>query len=463
MPPLSGPERRLAEIRPHGFLRALSLAWCPDSSCVVVTDSLGEGRPDALFAISLDSGEKRQLTHPTVFADSDPAISPDGKWLVFRREVAPFAGGLELVPLRPDLTEDGDPRRLTPTNLYAYTPRWTPDSAEIVFSAKEALWRLRITGDGTPERLPFVGEDGQTPIVSNPGRGGAARLAYVRSYTDANIWRIDTAAAGTPASSPPVVAISSTRRDAIAHVSPDGRQVAFTSSRSGELEIWRADVSGGSAVQLTSMRTVPGWPRWSPDGQQIAFHTNGVDGSGDIFVVSAEGGQPRNVTSHAATDVFPTYSRDGRWIYFSSTRAGRPAIWKVQASGGPAVQVSAGLGMMAIESPDGADLYYTESSSANSPAPLWRLPVAGGNAVKIVDGVNSTSFDVRENGIYYLERVSGETRLQFFDLASSKAVTVVGKLGFVDGGVSASTDGRTIFFTRIDSAVNDLMLVEGFR
>jgi len=80
-----------------------------------------------------------------------------------------------------------------------------------------------------------------------------------------------------------------------------------------------------------------------------------------------------------------------------------------------------------------------------------------------VDGVNSTSFDVRNDGIYYLERVAGETRLQFFDLASSKAVTVVEKLGFVDGGVSASTDGRTIFFTRIDSAVNDLMLVDGFR
>ena len=261
-----------------------------------------------------------------MFADSDPAISPDGKWLVFRREVGPFSGGLELVPLRPDLTEDGEPRRLTPANMYAYNPRWTPDSTEIVFSAKEALWRLRITGEGMPERLPFVGEDGQTPIVSNPGRGGAARLAYVRSYTDANIWRIDTAASGTPASSPPVVAISSTRRDAIAHLAPDGRQVAFTSSRSGELEIWRADASGGSAVQLTSMRTVPGWPRWSPDAQQIAFHTNGVDGSGDVFVVSAEGGQPRNVTSHTATDVFPTYSRDGRWIDFSSTLAGCPAI-----------------------------------------------------------------------------------------------------------------------------------------
>ena len=180
-------------------------------------------------------------------------------------------------------------------------------------------------------------------------------------------------------------------------------------------------------------------------------------------MVSAQGGQPRNVTAHTATDVFPTFSRDGRWIYFSSTRAGRPSIWKVSASGGPALQVSAGLGMMAIESPDGAYLYYTETSNSSAPAPLWRMPIAGGDAVKIAEGVNSTAFDVGENGIYYLERVSGGTRLQFFDLTSRRAVTLAGNLGIVDGGLSASPDGRTIFFSRIDSSVNDLMLVENFR
>jgi hypothetical protein len=138
-------------------------------------------------------------------------------------------------------------------------------------------------------------------------------------------------------------------------------------------------------------------------------------------------------------------------------------IWKIPVSGGAAVQVSAGLGMMAIESPDGAYLYYTESTISNSPAPLLRIPVAGGPAVKITDGVNSTSFDVVDGGIYYLERVAGDTRLQYFDLASRKTITVAGNLGNVDFGLDASSDGRTILFTRVDSSVNDLMLVENFR
>ena len=59
-------------------------------------------------------------------------------------------------------------------------------------------------------------------------------------------------------------------------------------------------------------------------------------------------------------------------------------------------------------------LYYTDSTNTNSPATLWRIPVAGGAAVKIVDGVNSTSFDVVNGGIYYLEQIAGEIAVAVF-------------------------------------------------
>ena len=61
------------------------LAWCPDSACVVVTDSAGEGKPDALFVVSLETGEKRQLTNPQppVAGDVNPAVSPDGTQVAY--------------------------------------------------------------------------------------------------------------------------------------------------------------------------------------------------------------------------------------------------------------------------------------------------------------------------------------------------------------------------------------------
>ncbi len=466
VPPLSGPERRVAEIHARGSRRPATLAWCPDASCVVVTDSSGDGKPDALFVVSLETGEKRQLSTPaeTDFADTDPAISPDGKWLAFRRDLAPFSGELYLATLRPDVTIAGDTRRLIPLALYPASPQWMPDSTAIVFSAKAALWRVDIDGTGEPQRLPFVGEDGQTPIVSNRRADGTSRLAYVRSYTDTNIWKVEIAAPGVPATTPPTLAVSSTRGDFLANVSPDGGHLTFNSTRSGENEIWRAELSGTNAVQLTRMGLNPGWPRWSPDGEAIAFHSNGVDGQGDIYIVPAEGGAPRNLTSLAGNDAMVTFSRDGRSIYFQSTRAGGLSIFKMPLAGGPAVQVTPGQGQMAFESPDGEFLYYTDGLLSNAPATLWRVPLAGGAAVELADGVVSNSFDVVAGGVYYMERLATNGRLHFYDAASNRSVVVAANLGNVSpGGLSASADGRTIFFTRIDSSVNDVMLVDGFR
>jgi eukaryotic-like serine/threonine-protein kinase len=473
--PLGGPERILADIhREARLLRSVSVAWCPDSTCVVVTDSAGEGQPDALFVISVDSGEKRQLTHPQhpLAGDTEPAISPDGSWLVFRRNAAPFIGELFRLPLGRGVIANGEPSRLTQAALDANNPTWMPDSKEILFSAKGGLWRLAVSGASAPTRLPFVGEDGLMPVVSRPQAGLPSRLVYVRSYADSNIWRVETSAVGTTASSPPVVAISSTRVDSTPQFSPDGRRVAFTSSRSEELEIWLADADGSNAVQLTSMNAVPGFPRWSPDGSLIAFHCN-PEGQAEVYVIPAAGGKPRNLTAHPATDAFPSFSRDGRWIYFSSNRSGGdPVIWKVPSSGGDAVRVTNGIGNAASDSPDGADIYYNEAW--DRPSPVWRLSGSGGVAARVLEGVVLGNFTVLERGIYYIDRPSlkggthstdgvGQPRLQYFDVATRRSTTVAANLGNVGLGLTASPDGRTILYSRVDASVDDLMLVENFR
>ena len=86
--------------------------------------------------------------------------------------------------------------------------------------------------------------------------------------------------------------------------------------------------------------------------------------------------------------------------------------------GGVPLQVSTRPGLLAIESVDGAYLYFVESSVTDQPGPLMRMPVKGGPPVKILDDVISTSFEVLEGGIYYLERVSGEARS---DTSTSRA------------------------------------------
>ena len=94
-------------------------------------------------------------------------------------------------------------------------------------------------------------------------------------------------------------------------------------------------------------------------------------------------------------------------------------------------------GSIAIES-YGGDLYYVDTT--NGPGSVWRLPKAGRPAVKVVDGVVLGNFDVVEDGLYYIDRVSGdagtfsdrpsgETRLRYYDFATSRSTTVATESG----------------------------------
>jgi serine/threonine protein kinase/Tol biopolymer transport system component len=476
IPPLGGSERKVAEIHVAGGLNVTPpyLTWCPAGDCVIATDSPGDGQPDALFAISVETGAKRQLTtaRPPVSGDTQPAVSPDGRWLVFRRMANLFTGELYALPLAPDMVAAGAPRRLTNRSLDAQHPTWLGDSKTILFSARASLWRQSINGTSEPVRLPFVGEYGLMPVVSRPPSGRPARLVYVRDFDDVNIWRVTTKAPGAVASGPPVSAIASSRLESMPQFSPDGRRVAFTSDRTGRWEIWVSDPDGANAVQLTSLGAVAtGYPHWSPDGEWITFHTN-VDGQWEVYVVPAGGGKPRNVSADPASDVSPSFSHDGRWIYFDSNRSGESRIWKVPASGGEAVPVTRTSGWAPLESPDGAALYWVET--IDRPSVLWRMPVTGGPVTRVLDGVALGNYAVLSSGIYYIERPGDRgvhyfdfqrsaARLRFLDFATGTQTTVVENLGTVDVSLTVSPDGRTILFPRIDSSVNDLMLVQDFR
>ena len=471
--PLGGVERRVAEIHPRlPSFRPASLTWCPGSDCLLVTDTLGAGKPDAIFQISLDTGDKRQLTHPGgLVRDADPAFSPDGGTLVFRRDATPGSGEFYSLKFRNGKGPDGEALRLT-SRLYAGKPVWIPDSREILFAAGGGLWRLDAVTGGTPIRLPFIGADGSTPVVAR-APGGARRLVYVRSFADANVWRVDTAGPGIAAASPPVEAIASTRGDQIPNLTPDGSRVVFLSDRSGENELWVAEPDGSNAFQLTSMAILPGFAKWSPDQTLIAFHGD-PDGRPDVLVVPVRGGRPLNITKGTLGGAYPSFSRDGQWIYFAASMQvgqARTRIWKVPAAGGAPTRVTEVAGAIAIES-YGGELFYVDD--VNAPGSVWRLPQGGGPAVKIAGGVVLGNFDVVEKGLYYIDRVSGqvgsfadrpdgETRLQYFDFATSRTTTVATNLGRIGFGLSATRDGRTVMFSRVDSSVDELILVDDFR
>ena len=147
--------------------------------------------------------------------------------------------------------------------------------------------------------------------------------------------------------------------------------------------MWVAGRDGSGLQQITSL----GAPElvvggWSPDGARIVFEA-AVAGNSDVYLVGTDGGHLRRLTAEPSMDGVPSWSGDGRWIYFASTRAGViPDVWRVSPDGGEAIRLTRNGGFEPRESPDGRYLFYLDRHpgglAIGGTARLMRLPLAGG-------------------------------------------------------------------------------------
>ncbi len=95
-------------------------------------------------------------------------------------------------------------------------------------------------------------------------------------------------------------------------------------------------------------------------------------------------GRPGVSPTEPSDEVRPSWSGNGRWIYFGSDRTGTWQVWKLPSEGGPAVQVTRKGGREAFESPDGKSVYYHKRDVPG----IWRVPVEGGEEAQVLDAGN---------------------------------------------------------------------------
>ncbi|MGH9835675.1 MAG: protein kinase domain-containing protein [Blastocatellia bacterium] len=488
---LGGSERALYSLPTREADIVPGLAWSPDGKLLAFSERGSRGRePNSIFLLSPESREKTRLTSPPAgsLGDYSPAFSPDGKTVAFKRGgISLFEGQVYLVPIT-----GGAPKRLI-DETGSFRPSdlaWTVDGRELVFTmnrtSREGLWRISVSGD-TPEPIAVAGNDVYSPAISRQGN----RLAYTQYNRDTNIWRFE-ARRSPGRTDAPAKLIVSTFQDHSPRFSPDGKRIVFRSTRSGSPEIWVCESDGSNPIKLTSFGGPnAGSPSWSPDGRQIAFD-GAIEGSYDIYVINASGGKPRRLTVDSSVDARPSWSRDGQWIYFGSNRNGTWQVWKTPAGGGQAMQVTQQGGFEAFESTDGKFLYYTKRPGADvnpasirwhvripgdhrdrlpradvNPASIWRLPVAGGAEIQILDQVIGGYWAVLEQGIYFLNpKATPHMTIEFFSFATARRTqfaVVEREFPLGTPGFAVSPDGRWILLALTDQSESDIMLMENFR
>lgn len=471
--PVPGSERKLVNFIPPALdntgevfaLTQLSIAWSPDSRWVLAPSVLDDGT-NAIVAYPVEA-DKQQTVLSLAPGTGDPrfpVVSPDGTSLAFAR----CAGGCDLyiTMLGPALKATSEPVRLTRHGgRRMFGLAWAPDGRSLIYGLWGPgmhLWRI-VRDGGDPVRLELGGSALQ-PTVSTHGN----KLIYARANIDIDLWKFGSGAA-------PSTVASSTLNDMNPQFSPDGSRIVFMSDRGGRGdELWVANADGSGAGRIVEATGRPvGGPQWSPDGSQIAYDARNEDGSHSIYVVDAAGGAPRRLVSPGNV---PTWSRDGDWLYFGSSRSGARQVWRVRASGGEAVPMTKSGGTMALESWDGKTLYYSRRRAACAVCPtltniseLYSRPVDGGVEHKLVDSLMYYAFVPTKTGIYYVVRPdphrpqSYEIRLLSFTPAQTQTLYRFDSLG---AGIflSVSPDEKTFMVDGISPSKNDdLMLVHNFR
>jgi Tol biopolymer transport system component/predicted Ser/Thr protein kinase len=268
--------------------------------------------------------------------DEYPAWSSDGKALLYTGEV----GKVRKI-FRQDLASN-QVSQLTHGDFDELQPTWSPDGREIAFVRSRQPGAKLQPGD------------------------------VFGQFQEGDVWVMDL----------PTGKESKIVENAFDPAySPDGKRVAVDASWAGPRRIWVTDREGHNPQQITtdtSEELSHIAPAWSPDGKKIAFQ-NLERTKFNIRVVNLDSKQMDWITNDFRINLRPSWSRSGKFIYFSSDRSGGINIWRVPVNGvgtvsGPLQQVTTGAGqdVEVAVSPNGKRLAY---ATLRQNADIWRLPV----------------------------------------------------------------------------------------
>src|SRR6185295_17018247 len=247
-------------------------------------------------------------------------------------------------------------------------------------------------------------------------------------------------------------------------LSADGQLVAFASGG----DIWEAPANGGVAHLIVTGPAAEGRPLYSPDGRRLAF-TSTRGGSANIFILDLTSGAVTRLTYGEASEELDSWSADGKWIYFASAAtdvARLPDLFRVSAEGGTPMTVSAERYLseyQASPSPDGSSIafmtrgisyqqWWRNGSSHIDQSEMWVKPTASdGGYQRVLSDPSRHAWPMWEpsgGALWYMSDASGTENLWRLPTGGGAPQKVT---AFTDGRLlypSMARDGSALVFER---------------
>lgn len=246
-------------------------------------------------------------------------------------------------------------------------------------------------------------------------------------------------------------------------ISPDGSEIAFISGG----DIWTVPSAGGEARLLVSHPATEYWPHYSPDGKYLAFSSTRT-GNGDAYVLTLATGELKRLTYDDSPELVEGWSPDSRYVYFSSTArdiSGMSDIYRVSREGGTPMQVTADRytsEYFAAPAPDGRTLAFAARGIASSQwwrkghshldeSEIWlRREGPAPRYERVTDGGAKEVWPMWSKdgrSLYYVSDRGGAQNIWYRALGGAARQAT----RFTDGRVlwpAISADGRTLVFER---------------
>jgi Tol biopolymer transport system component/DNA-binding winged helix-turn-helix (wHTH) protein len=445
------------EISPCLSRQEFKMSWSPDGRHLAVT--AGDGRlssPSHIEIIDIADGSHRAATEPPMLHAGDyaPAFSPDGREIAFVRVVS---GGItSLCVVHRDRSDSVTV--LTEDSADVLGVDWAPSGDKLIFSSDRAgaisIWRIDAhpkSADTEPELVAGGGNKLKHPSVAR--RTG--EVAYEDWQYEINLRDRATGAADSDDSAAPINPTAD-RWNFHPQISPDGRWIAFQSTRSGSYEIWISDRHGNDARQLTQSRIYKSMARWSPDSRSLAFTVRTTSTEMDLVVVDVESGQARRI-ARGRSLMAPSWSHDGASVriggligndHARDDEIAEPTIWDVSVHTGEVRGFA--RGSAAIASLDGQVFYTTDLGSAG----LHRRTQGNAESTVVVNRVSADqwpNWGVYDRGVYYVGYPdTGEPQLFMIENGSTIERPMTRLPSMAWPGVAVSRDGSRVIYAHAD-------------
>jgi Tol biopolymer transport system component len=295
----------------------------------IVFSSKRDGNAE-LYRVRPTGTALRRMTNSPETDDFTGPLSPDGREMagMWARRVTPKLRLSQLVVVP---VAGGAARPVGARGVRLRGPSWSRDGRWLVYESDSASFRdlYRVDRSGATARLTNDPEGNYSPEVSPDGAWVLFQSSRTRDGVQ--IFRMRPDGSGQQR-------LTDVARDHWgARWSPDGRRIVFVSDRQGADRLWVMDADGKNQRRLTREDTLPGTieaqPSWAPAGPERVAHVLRRAGE-PVRIRIQQGDRVRQVPVGArGGDDTPTWSRDGRYLAFVSTRDGNAELYIARADG----------------------------------------------------------------------------------------------------------------------------------